>query len=281
MKAKPVRRYPKPQYPTRLEIVACPELLRRRQPPAWRQLPGMAGAVGLFLCVEEAMLKAADSPAKGGPSATSPAAAAIVAPIFKHGEGRGTTGCVVMSPPVFLSEEEAMQVVREEMAAKGVRLGTNKVVVAGVDALGVWKKAEGEPLRPFAPDGADAKRKVAVEFVGEYDAQSVTWEKRMREMEERPDRGFTISTVASYDLPEAAEYVRNKVKRQATDKVYFGAFYDPLAGTKDFGKASAPGVNDAGKLLRKMETEAKAQSCRLLRLQVQDFVKWLQGQGVI
>jgi len=279
MKAKPVRRYPKPQYPTRLEIVARPELLRRRQPPAWRQLPGMAGAVGLFLCAEEAMLKAADSPAKGGPSATPPDAAAIVAPIFKHGEGRGATGCVVMSPPVFLSEEEAMQVVREEMAAKGVRLSTNKVVVAGVDALGVWRRAEGERLRPFEADGADAKRKVAVEFVGQEKAQSVAWEKQTRDIEER--RAITISTVASYDMPEAAEYVGNKLKRQATDKVYFGAFYDPLAGTKDFEKVSAPGGNDAGELLRKMETEAKAESRRLLRLQVQDFVKWLQGQGVI
>ncbi len=279
MKAKPVRRYPKPTYPTRLAVVARPELLRRRQPPAWRQLPGMAGAVGLFLCAEEAMLKAADRPSKAGPSATRPDAVAVVAPIFKHGEGRGATGCIVMSPPVFLSEEEAMQVVREEMAAQGVRLSTNKVVVAGVDRLGVWKRAEGERLRPFEADAADAKRKVAVEFVGEYEARSVTEEKQMREIEQ--GRGVEISTVASYDMPEAAEYVGNKVKRQATDKVYFGAFYDPLAGKMDFEKIARPGGKDAGERFEKMETEAKAESRRLLRLQVQDFVKWLQGQGVI
>ena len=57
---------------------------------------------------------------------------AIVAPIFQHGEGRGATGCIVMSPPVFLSEEEALQVIREEMAAKGVQLGTNQTTVAGI-----------------------------------------------------------------------------------------------------------------------------------------------------
>jgi hypothetical protein len=32
---------------------------------------------------------------------------------------------------------------------------------------------------------------------------------------------------------------------------------------------------------QKMEAKAKAESRRLLRLQVQDFIKWLQGQGVI
>jgi hypothetical protein len=46
----------------------------------------------------------------------------VVAPIFEHGEGRGATGCVVVTFPVFLSEEEAMQVIREELAEHGIDL---------------------------------------------------------------------------------------------------------------------------------------------------------------
>ena len=49
MKSKPIRRYPSPKYPTRLEVAARPGLLQRHQPPAWRNWPELTGAVGLFL----------------------------------------------------------------------------------------------------------------------------------------------------------------------------------------------------------------------------------------
>jgi hypothetical protein len=132
MKSKPVRKYADPKYPTRLEIASRPALLHRHQPPAWRKWPELTGAAGLFLLADTARLSAADSSPKGGPNPTQTNAVAIVAPIFVHGEGRGATGCIVMAPPVFLSEEEALQVIREEMATRGVQLGTNQTTLAGV-----------------------------------------------------------------------------------------------------------------------------------------------------
>jgi len=99
--------------------------------------------------------------------------------------------------------------------------------------------------------------------------------------------------------------VAKKVKRQATDKLYFGAFYDPLAGTLDLKKRVeellAAGVamptNQAidakvqylgnGKTAMMLSQPAdpllntKSESRRLLRLQVQDFLEWLQAQGAI
>jgi hypothetical protein len=68
---------------------------------------------------------------------------AIVAPIFERGEGRGADGCMVMSPPVFLSEEAALQVIREEMAVKGVQLRTNQTTLAGVTVRALWKPGVG------------------------------------------------------------------------------------------------------------------------------------------
>ena len=57
-----------------------------------------------------------------------------VAPVFIHGEGRGALGCVVVSPPVFLSEAEALEV----LAHVGLRqvLRQHDAVV-DVDAVGV------------------------------------------------------------------------------------------------------------------------------------------------
>jgi len=317
MKSKPVRKYASPKYPTRPEITARPGLLLRHQPPAWRHWPELTGAVGLFLLADTSRLLGADSPTKGGQTKAQSQAMAVVAPIFHHGEGRGATGCIVMSPPVFLSEEEALQVIREEMAAKGVQLGTKQTTLAGVTAGRVVWSVPAAPAggtnatkpalpvveikqEPFKTDAADPKKGVFVEFLSERDADR--WDlERAKEGERIP-----VSTVHSYDLPKTAAYVAERVKRQATDKLYFGTFYDPLAGTLDTSKQMAELLaaglaKSSNKVVdAKVETpgngrttmtlsvpagagliDPKTESRRLLRLQVQDFLKWLQAQGAI
>ncbi len=72
-----------------------------------------------------------------------------------------------------------------------------------------------------------------------------------------------------------------RVKRQATDKLYFGTFYDPMAGTLDFRKPLAEKTSPSRDQLLGAIEDAKVESRRLLRMQVQDFLKWLQAQGAI
>jgi hypothetical protein len=284
MKPKPVRKYAPPKYPTRLQIAARPALLHRHQPPAWRKWPELTGAAGLFLLADAARLPAADNPPKGGPRPTQTNAVAIVAPIFLHGEGRGATGCVVMSPPVFLSEEEALQVIREELAGKGVKLATNQTAVAGVNVWAQYKTGVQTIKEPFKADAADPEKRVFVEFLGERKA--FRWQReRAMELEDQNIWSQLMSTVRSYDLPRTAHYVADRVKQDATNKVYFGTFYDPIA------KSLEPSQRLDGLLAEKTPpgkppppgpwADAKAESRRLLRLQVQDFIKWLQAQGAI
>ena len=283
MKTKPVFKYANPKYPTRLEIVACPDLLQRHQPPAWLQWPELTGVVGLFLLADASRLAAEERPPKDGqPPAQAAAATAGVAPIFKHGEGRGSTGCIVMAPPVFLSEEEALKVIREEMATKGVTLLTNQPPLAGVTGgRDVRKPAgvEAKPIEPFKADAADPKKKVVVEFLSE--ANVFQWD-LVRYLETGEGE---LSTVQSYDLPKTATYLSDRVKRQATDKLYFGTFYDPIAGNLDYGKLRSKKPPLGKQELEKAQAEAveavKVESRKLLRLQVQDFLQWLQAQGVI
>jgi hypothetical protein len=316
MKSKPVRKYAQPEYPTRLEVAAHPGLLHRHQPPAWRKWPELTGAAALFLLADATRLSAAEKPPKGSQNLAQTNAVAIVAPIFEHGAGRGATGCIVMSPPAFLSEEEALQVIREEMAAKGVKLGTNQTLVAGITVERVvWPvpvaptgatkvtKPAGPTFQikqePLKADAADPKKKVFVEFLSERDGDR--WDGERSKEEGTRSWG----SVRSYDLRKTAAYVAKKVKRQATDKLYFGAFYDPLAGTLDLKKRVeellAAGVamptNQAidakvqylgnGKTAMMLSQPAdpllntKSESRRLLRLQVQDFLEWLQAQGAI
>ena len=130
MDPKPVRRARPPGYPTKQEALEDPTLLDRHLPPAFRRGREIAGAATLFLAMNFAACDGSDSLRPEGPPgapavgpASSPAvgpASAVVAPLFEHGEGRGVTGCVAVSPPVFLSEEEALQVITEELGRHGL-----------------------------------------------------------------------------------------------------------------------------------------------------------------
>ena len=95
MEPKPVRHSEQPAFPTRREVLAG---------AATFAVVNLTGCSFVF--------------------AEPEAAKTTVAPIFEHGDGRGATGCVVVSPPVFLSEEEGMQILREELAKHGVHLKT-------------------------------------------------------------------------------------------------------------------------------------------------------------
>ena len=205
-----------------------------------------------------------------------------------------------MSPPVFLSEEEALLVIREELGKSKVQASQTNFVAPGVTitpGLGEFTRkgdkweyipAFGKPLRASA---ADPKQKVAVTFVSDRNYHQLG----------APGSG---STVQSYDMKALATNVAAKVQQQGKEKLYFGTFYDPL--TKRFGLGSAVAaagsngevtssnkvVATEGKYLGQGKStlmfsqstdmvDARAESKRLLRLQVQDFLKWLQAQGAI
>jgi hypothetical protein len=292
MKSKPVRKYPNPKYPTRLEMITRPSLFHRHQPPAWRKWPELTGAAGLFLLADTARLPAADGSPKGSQNPAQTNAVAVVAPIFQHGEGRGATGCIVMAPPVFLSEEEALQVIREEMTSRGVKLGTNGLAVTGV-TLSNWplKSSVPKPQDTYAASAADPTKKVFVEFISERKARHWDFERGKEE------GNLQISSVQDYDMPKTAAFIAKRVKQQASDRIYFGTFYDPIAGSLDLGRIAKeaqaqrqaktsgsgkpPTQGDLIRATREAGARAAAESRRLLRLQVQDFLKWLQAQGAI
>jgi hypothetical protein len=233
----------------------------------------MCGAVGLFLGLN-ATLEAGAPPATAKEPTKS---GLVVAPIFEHGKGRGATGCIVVAPPVFLSEEEALLVIREELARHGVRLGTGRYDLPGVNVND----------RRFQADAADPARRVAVEFVSEFESSELEWD---RQREDRQDGSIVVSSVQTYDLPNTARYLAGKVRATAQSPVYFGTFYDPMAGTLNHesileAARKEAGADEVGKQMEQRvqtaRTSAAAESRRLLRIQVQDFVKWLQGQGAL
>ena len=276
MEPKPVKKAKPPRYPTRLEVLADPELLARHLPPAWRVSSELAGAVTLFLAANGAVNAADDAP--------PPVEAALVAPIFEHGAGRGATGCVVVAPPVFLSEEEALQIITEELAEYGLEFGKDALELDGVlvsqqvSVGGEWVDDHWEPELEQVPDTertleldrVDAERRVAVEFVSRADYFDMGG----------PEDS---SSVQMYDFPDVIEKVAEDV-READPEVRVAFFYDPMvrgpSRDKWLDRSARQEADDEDESPGIHETP-KARSRRFLRLQVKDFVDWLKAQGAI
>jgi hypothetical protein len=245
MELQPVQHTKTPSYPTRREVLAG---------AAGFALAGLCGRMCVFAATEDGKT--------------------IVAPLFEHGDGRGATGCIVVSPPVFLSEEEAMQIIREELAKCGVKLGKGSKLKSvhiphRLLELSTGKITEVETATSqLKLSGEDDAKKIAVEFISKEHYRDV-------------GGPSTRASVHPYDFKEVAQYVATKVREQGKDAVYLGMFYDPVAREPDSKTPDNETGADRKKRRQKDEEARKAQAKDLLRQQVQDFAAWLKEKKVV
>lgn len=149
--------------------------------------------------------------------------------------------------------------------ADGTGLPTDLFELSGVTVAWVGQE-------PFKADAADRQKGVAIEFISQRDCEELD---RAEQRENRKDGALTFSSVHLYDFPKTSRYLAEKVKNTGRTPVYFGTFYDPLSARTDYRS-----ITNSASLLD-AEARIVTESKRLLRLQVEDFVKWLQGQGAM
>lgn len=272
MNCKPVKRFRAPAYPTRLQAMSDHRLLKNNLPPSWKRNPEVAGAFAVFL--------AANLVGCSGDQGTSLSPpAAMVAPVFQHGEGRGVTGCVMVSPPVFLSEEEAIQVIREEMAEAGLDMSLTDVEVPEVEVYrqqAYTRTVLGRDIhsiaripgteRPLQFDLKDPNRNIAVEFVSTQDYFYLGG----------VEYGLSIQ---GFDLVGSATRLAEKVSRSESN-TRVGVFYDPVSEVvpdEDPGETR----EERMKSWEEAHEAAIAESREQLRMQVGEFIDWLKAQGAI
>jgi hypothetical protein len=257
-----------------LEVDIDPSLLAEHIPAAWRLSKEMARAATVLLaanaagCGDGRELDGAAPPAVAG----NPPSTAVVAPVAGAPNrqasqyGRASTVGIVVAPRVYLSEEEALQIIREQLEAHGLQMSEQDVAMGSVmvEGLGLvdrydWltktrERRFGEITEPLEVDLKDPRRDVCVEYVDEWDAM-------------RMGGG---DSVRSFQPSSVARSVSEQV-REDGDGVYFGAFYDP---SEDLPTELRDGHGN-------WRDEAEAECKRLLRQQVKGFTEWLKGQGVI
>ncbi len=308
MKVKPLKWISPPSYPTRDELPADEPLLAQSLPRGWRHTKKLAGAASLMIAANVSgytdalpllgqlgmppvavAAEQAGTPAKKAASRT----ATVVAPVFEHGTGRGATGCVVITPPAFLSEEEALQVIKEVLGGHGVVLGTGATLMDVTIAPRHYQSVRGSQEKAVVQkdsdakllevDGFDARKNIVVEFVSKADYGKLgglnTGSGRVVDEDGRIV-GAYMSTVSVYDFKEAAQYVSGELAKQGKQKRYAGVFYDPMAA-QDIRRARNPTDEERKLTWEQRKQRGREEGKKLLRQQAEDFVAWLSSQEVI
>lgn len=285
----PLSHYNGANYPTKEQVSLHPELLRI-VPRRWANNPVVLTALGLVLSAgltacgttSQSILPDSSAPAAsaetGASSSASPdhSPASVISaedsaevsandpetldiPIFAHGTGRGSYGCESVAPPVFLSEEEAMQVIAEECAAQGIDISGKKTISGTFPATSTLPEAisgsdsDKTYTGELKLDGYSGDLGIGVEFVSTDDIIDWHVDTEMH------------ATVDEYDLKGTAQRLAD-----CTDNV--AVFYDPTAD--DYREFT--GSNEESYV-----ESSREKSLEELREQVRDFLQWLKGQGVI
>lgn len=278
MELKPVKNYKSPNYPDKKIIISNPDMLKLI-PKRWsKTISTQIAFSSLLIMMLTACGPKYDNSNEGNLPGSDPTndprnTTGYVAPIFEHGDGRGSFGCESVAPPAFLSEEEAYQVICDEAKKRGINLEKSNEVLNDIQIPVTYTFAEYKPnpdnpneYIPVYPsktkkkgnlelDGYDTNKKIAFEFVSVDDFKS--WQEKS---------GAIWSSVEDYHVLDAAKTLREGIAETENDK-YIGVFYDPIANVNI-------SENGASKKMRQASEE-------LLRQQVADFIEWLKAMNVI
>jgi hypothetical protein len=317
MKITPLKSYAPPAYPTYGESKQDPRLLANL-PRRWRKNPSLAPLLGTGILfhiagsecrADEAEKDVANvktvlpaehekDDALAIENARPLPAVTRVAPLLEEAlakDGRGSFGCVAISSPVFLSENEALDLIEDELGKVGIVLH-DMVTVDGLeipsgekdDDWGMGRNnnpKEGRKLKKLAPgsytfDLGTEDGSVVVKFLQHKDFNQ--W---------KADR-FSGSSVDSYDLAWLATQMRETFAKRAEGKpVVIGLFFDPVEDSLGWGNHDGldfSGLEDGQE--RYVSEQITAQTAikdtrerarEKFRKQVAHFVEYLGREGVL
>ena len=203
---------------------------------------------------------------------------AMPIPVFEFGEGTGAIGCMSVSAPVFMSEEEALAIISAVFAENGLTVNTqvpspekaNIPVTDTYDFQGKIDRYE-TIIGELLPDGLIDEGCVPFTFVSAMDVDN--WQ----------GKGSTEvwMSVSVYETKKTALTL-------AENNPGHVVFYDPIVES-DYARTMSlvreDGESDESYNKRwieasQAEVEAtRAESERLLRQQVEAYIAWRGGGG--
>ena len=293
MEIKPVKIKRKPGYPTIKTFVDNPGLLSKNVPFAWIRNQYAATTLATFiLCgvgnqsnaqkTKPATVVVSKVIKKNKPAAIQTAKhdPVKIARIFSHGDGSGAIGCMVSSPPVFISEDEARKIIFTALKEENIDFSTinTPVLKFSVKPAVNYFHTEKQRLNDkkvitveIKMDGYNVKNNLAIEYVS---ARLVNKLDPYDEME---------SSVQRIDTKSTAERIRNELIAQG--KVNAAVFYDPITRYDPFTYYDeSPEAIDrllSGNAPPPTSKDHRPSSRDLLKAQVKDFIEWIKKEGII
>ncbi len=253
MELKPLKNYRKPLYPELPDFRDNNKLLTDNLPERWKYKKALSAAVMTFLINTGTSCKDNPVPVNDYELYLEKKASeckrenqdnqqqCLVAPLFLHGEGRGTVGCMVVQAPVFMSESDAYSIIIQEFAKRGIALEEGIDIKEIQHETWVWDSVNHQTKDTIINHHVECysqKYNLGVEFASEKDYSLLRLDK-------------SGSTVYRINTKEAANVLRDKFDE--TDKYNIVIFYDPV---------------------EKTEADSKA----MLIKQIDDFFDWLAKQ---
>jgi len=275
-KITPVKKTAAPKYPDQY-AVELDKLLLAHKPLRWSAV-SVAGTVlsavvmmGLAGCSDFGTVTMGDpvpQPYYTEPSSsdddlfTLGEVAPVRTPLFEHGEGIGMYGCLMVNAPVFVSEDDAFAIIRDEFAKENMKVERGGGQAENIPIPEMHANYDAQiNVRPGALefDFAVRDRNIVMEYVSSDDIKA--WIV--------PDEEGQVgwSSVAAEPYKEAARVLNDGLNDQYYGGVH-GVFYDP-------GEAYEHGDDESE------QKAAQERSADALRAQVKDFIEWLAAQGVI
>lgn len=190
---------------------------------------------------------------------------AVIAPIFAYGTGSGATGCIIMSPPSYMSEVDARRIIEDEFLKKGIRFKNHdmefpKIPIPKIDLsidLTPIPGKNGESWN-LELDGYNFDEKFGYQFVSVYDYFALSL-------------GPKAGSILRFHPKITAEHIRKSLLEQ--NEISAVIFYDPV-----FPDSYGP---ELGMEMNSHRYKEPDQPERLLRFQVQDFLEWAKYQGLL
>ena len=311
----PVKKYAVPKYPSLMDASHAPGLLRKL-PSRWEKNSAVVTAIGILGAMTLSSCGLLE-PDKTG-SGYNPGSENFlnVAPLFIHGGGTGSMGCEMIAPPVYLSEQEALAIIKSEAESGGLDFSAEPPDYAATSNKKIYEKNyswERYPDDQWLGDGSveldfyDGKTGVAVSYISMAEAQithtetssirsieeviesmPVSWSAYPRELAEMTVEDFSrqkgdISVGVLYEPGidwQSEEHQKILEEYRAKTGELWEKYYDEeIQAIPE--KYFEDFEKEHGEANEEYTANIKALIEKDLREQVRDFIEWLQGQGII
>lgn len=306
MRLKSLSNYKQPSYPTREAFIFQPSLLNEYSPSSWSRKAVVAGALLAFVVTGSAradllsfknkawveILRSTESFQVLIPIGTSlpeysgslkdddgdGGRETKIAPLFIHGKGAGSIGCVVISPPAFISEADAKRIIEDEFGKAGIGFDLEYYQPEGltVEKEHIFRNEEDREYYE-STKAVDANDNIPLVISGYNREYNFGYCYVGTTEHDKYSENHSFSSLDTWHTKETAGRIVDILK--ADGRTNAAVFYEPMNELEywKYRDSQEPPL----KVMEMVRSDAEEESRKLLRCQVQDFINWAKAEGVL